>query len=372
MDMQWVNHFWSQVEEKLRITSEEIGAGFPYTTKSGKYNAEFANHEGITWWTNGFWGGMMWLLYTETKDERYLQIARSCEERLDKAFDSFSGLNHDMGFMWLPTAVADYKLTGNPRARERGMHAATILAGRFNPAGRYINAWNGPSMVGWAIIDCMMNLPLLYWASEESGDPRYANIAKIHADMVQNTFIRSDGSSEHVVVLDPMTGEVQKKLGGQGYAEGSSWSRGQAWALYGFTVSYIYTGNERYLKTAKKCADYFISQLDETGVPDIDFCAPKTPILKDASAGAIAASGLVQLAEVVDEDKREFYLAGAEKILRGLEKNCNFTLQEQSILQNCSEAYHKEKGHHMPIIYGDYYLIEALLRLKSKDVLRMF
>jgi len=314
----------------------------------------------------------MWLLYAETKDERYLQIARSCEEWLDKAFDSFSGLNHDMGFMWLPTAVADYKLTGNPRARERGMHAATILAGRFNPAGRYINAWNGPSMVGWAIIDCMMNLPLLYWASEESGDPRYANIAKIHADMVQNTFIRSDGSSEHIVVLDPMTGEVQKKLGGQGYAEGSSWSRGQAWALYGFTVSYIHTGNERYLITAKKCADYFISQLDETGVPDIDFCAPKTPILKDASAGAIAASGLVQLAEVVDEDKREVYLSGAEKILRGLEQNCNFTCEEQSILQNCSEAYHKDSGHHIPIIYGDYYLMEALLTLRNKNMVRIF
>lgn len=372
MDMQWVNHFWSQLEEKLRVTSEEIGAGFPYTTKNGKYNTEFANHEGITWWTNGFWGGMMWLLYAETKEDRYMQIARSCEERLDKAFDSFNGLNHDMGFMWLPTAVADYKLTGNPRARERGMHAATILAGRFNPAGRYINAWNGPTMVGWAIIDGMLNLPLLYWASEESGDPRYANIAKIHADMVQNTFIRSDGSSEHIVILDPMTGEVQQRLAGQGYAEGSSWSRGQAWALYGFTASYIHTGEKRYLDTAKKCAAYFISQLDEDGVPVIDFCAPKTPVLKDASAGAIAVSGLVQLMDYVEPDEVKHYETVIEQLLRGLEKNCDFTCAEQSILQNCSESYHKEVGHHMPIIYGDYYLMEALFRLRNKDVLRIF
>lgn len=371
MDIQWINDFWNRIRGKLAVTSEQIGADFPYTTVDGVYS-EFVHREGLSWWTNGFWGGMMWLMYEDTKEVRYLDIARGCEEKLDVTLDQFTGLHHDVGFMWLPTAVADYKLTGDERAKVRGLHAAALLAGRFNPAGNFINAWNGESRIGWSIIDSMMNLPLLYWATVTTKDPRFANIAKVHADTVQKVFIRDDGSSNHIVIFDPVTGKVKQKPRGQGYAEGSSWSRGQSWALYGFTASYVYTGDESYLQTAKKCADYFLSQLDETGVPDIDFRAPKTPVLKDASAGAIAASALVQLADLVDEAERGTYLNGAEKILRGLEKNCDFTLEEQSILQNCSESYHMESSHHMPIIYGDYYLMEALLRLKNREMIRIF
>ena len=136
---------------------------------------------GLHWWTNGFWGGLMWQLYHATKDSRYAEIARYSEERLDLCFDQFTKLHHDVGFMWMPTAVADYRLNVSADSLQRGLHVATLLAGRFNLNGRFIRAWNekwhGHDNVGSAgSIDCMMNLSLLYWASEVTGDPRFAQL----------------------------------------------------------------------------------------------------------------------------------------------------------------------------------------------------
>ena len=169
---------------------------------------------------------MMWLLYHETKEERYAEIARFSEEQLDTCFDEFYDLSHDLGFVYQPTAVADYRLTGSQAGRRRGLHAACLLAGRFNPAGNFIRAWNdwgdGRDTTGWAIIDCMMNLNLLYWASDELGDPRFRQIAMLHADTAMSAFVRPDGSVNHIVSFDPETGILLGSLGGQGYGEGSS------------------------------------------------------------------------------------------------------------------------------------------------------
>ena len=165
------------------------------------------------------------------------EIARICEEKLSKCFEGYYGLHHDVGFMFQPTASYDYRLTGNKESRKIALHACQS-SGRnaLNPVGKYIRAWNelpDEDTRGWAIIDCMLNLSLLYWASEETGDPRFKHIAMLHADTAMNTFIRPDGSVCHIVEFNPETGERLKSHGGQGYAHGSALTRGQGWLFMG-------------------------------------------------------------------------------------------------------------------------------------------
>lgn len=366
MDKQWIDSLWEKVEGKLRIVAPQVDTPYPYTTdENGRY-APFHNH---MWWTNGFWAGVLWQAYLGTHNEMYKKLAVASEEALDRAFLDFTGLDHDVGFLWLLSAVAHYRIDGDEKAKVRGLHAATLLAGRFNVDGGYICAWNGKDKTGWAIIDCMMNIPLLYWASRETGDPRFEKIAMRHADTVMKHFVRSDGSVNHIVSFDPNTGEVLETPRGQGYASGSSWTRGQAWAIYGFVLSYINTGKKEYLETAKRVAHYFIANLSEDGVPVVDFRAPKEPVLKDTTAGAIAACGMIEIMKRVEDHEQELYENAVIKLLKGLERNCDFTMENQAILQNGTERYHDTRGFHIPIIYGDYYLIEALMKLRGNEIL---
>ena len=296
--------------------------------------------------------------------------AQGAEEKLDRAFDIYTGLHHDVGFMWLHSAVADYRLTGDERAKVRALHAAHLLAGRYNPRGKFIRSWNRDRS-GWVIVDSMMNIPLLYWARDELGDPRFEYVAMDHADTVMKYTVREDGSCNHIIVLDPANGELLETPGGQGYGSGSSWSRGQAWAVYGFALSYVHTGKEEYLSTAKKVANYFIAQTDRTDhVALIDFRAPKEPVYWDSTAGVCAVCGMLEIAKHVPEMEKEFYFESALNILKATdEKFCNWDPDFDSIVQMGSGAYHSEADRHVPIIYGDYFLIEAVLRLMDKDFL---
>ena len=202
--------------EKFRRTAElarQEGI-LPYKSADGKWIT--SPYDGNSWWTGGFWPGLMWQLYVLTGDAFFSQEARRGEEILCNEFRSFRDLNHDVGFMYLLSSGADYKLTGNEQARQDTLHAASLLMGRFNPVG-YIRAWNHPDHRGYAIIDCMMNLPLLYWASDELKDPRFKNTAMRHADTAMHNFIREDGSARHICEFDPCTGEYVRDYGGQGY-----------------------------------------------------------------------------------------------------------------------------------------------------------
>ncbi len=271
----WVNDAWEKVHEKVTRTSSRIGARFPHASVDGTYVLE-APH----WWTAGFWPGLLWLLYrdSESKDDRYKDIAEACEQQLDEVLAGYDRLDHDIGFMWSLTSVARYKLLGEEQSRRRALLAASVLSGRFNIKGNYIRAWNpwseGDRNEGWAIIDCMMNLPLLYWASETTGDPRFKHLAMAHADTVLNYFIRTDGSVNHIVIFDPQTGEFESVNGGQGFAPNSAWSRGASWAIYGMALSYRYTGEARYLEAAKRVAHFFLANLPEDSVPHWDFRLP--------------------------------------------------------------------------------------------------
>ncbi|KRE36279.1 glycoside hydrolase family 88 protein [Paenibacillus sp. Soil724D2] len=376
-DQAWLNELIDRLSTKMDWVSEKSKHKIPYTTINGTHdnrnvdNPTVTETDGINWWTNGFWGGMMWLMHHETGNEKYKEIAQISEKELDRCFDEFYGLHHDVGFMWLPTSVANYKVTQNPKSRKRALHAAVLLAGRFNLAGGFIRAWNdleGSDTRGWAIIDCMFNIPLLYWASEETGDPRFKQIAMKHADTAMSAFVRPDGSVNHIVEFDPFEGGVIRSYGGQGYEEGSSWTRGQTWALYGYMMSYIHTQKEDYLQTAKRIANYFIANIPEDGVIPVDFRQPKEPKREDDTAAAIAACGLIEIAKVVGEHEKELYLGAALELLKTLDNSrIDWSTGSDSLIQFGSAAYHSE-NHHQAIIYGDYYFMEAIFKLKGNDL----
>ena len=266
--------------------------------------------------------------------------------------------------MWLISSGVNFRMTGNDQSRKRTLLAANLLAGRFNPAG-FIRAWNG-DCVGWAIIDCMMNLNLLYWASDFTGDPRFRKIAMTHADTAAKYFIREDGSSNHIVVFDPETMEVKDIPAGQGYASGSSWSRGQAWALYGFALSFLHTGKEEYLAISRRVADYFINQVQDDWIPRCDFCQPKDDPLKDACAGAVAACGLLELAKLTEN--KAYFDAGVS-LLKALDSRCaDWSGNDPAILTQCTGSYHGS-DHNITMTYADFYFIEAILKLQGDDFL---
>ena len=369
---EWLDNVWNRIKAKLAKTSRSIGAIMPYTTKNGKY-MPYPNPDANAgcWWTEGFWPGILWIMYNETGDEFYRETAEQIEEKMDEFLYAFDCLHHDVGFMWLLTSVANYRITGNDRSRRRGMTAASLLASRYNIGGGFIRAWNGGNK-GWAIIDCMMNIPILYWASEQIDDKRFEKIARAHADKALEVFLRSDGSVNHIVSMDSDTGEVIETFGGQGCYNGSSWSRGQSWALYGFVLSYIRSGDVNYLDAAKRVAHYFLADLALKGdfVPDCDLRQPKDKILKDSTAGAIAACGLIEIGRCVDEHEKDLYLTGAINILKALDEQCWVKDEDnEALLTGGTSSYHGADEHNIPLIYGDYYFVEAISKLKDHKML---
>jgi len=372
MEREWVNEVYNKILAKEKKVAERSRNKIPYTTKNGVFDDRGKTE--ICWWTNGFWGGMMWQLYHATKEPVYLENALRTEIKLDENLMNRHGMDHDSGFKWLPTAVAHYHLTGDMASRNRALLAADNLASRFNPVGKFIRAWNNwdgnedGSFAGRAIIDCMMNLPLLYWAGDELHDPKFYHIAKMHADTAINNFIRKDGSAKHIIEFDAETGVYLHSVGGQGYGHGSSWTRGQAWAVYGFILSYIHTKQERYLETSKKLADYFIANIPESKLIPVDFRQPETPAYEDSTAAAIVSCGLLELAKYVPENEKSKYEDAALEMLKALaDKRCNWDENVDNLVEKCTAAYH-DSEHEFSIIYGDYYFIEAIWKLMDKEL----
>ena len=361
----WVDGVWEKLDNKLRKVCVKSRDKIPYTTENGVHDNMV--EKDITWWTNGFWPGMMWLMYEDTKNEEYKITAENAEKLLDGAFEIYDLLHHDVGFMWHLSSGVDYRLTGNKKSRLRTIYAANMLASRYNAAGKFIRSWNEDHN-GWVIIDSMMNILLLYWAAKEHNDDRYRYIAENHADTVLRTHIRPDGSVNHIVSLDPTNGEVIESFGGQGYEVGSSWSRGQSWAIYGFVLSYIHTGKETYLNTAKKVANYFIANIPEDGLIPVDFRQPLDCKLEDSTAAAIAACGLLEIAGRLEGAEKEMYRRAALKLLHVLAgQRCRFDLECDNLLEKCTAAFH-DKKHEFAIIYGDYYFIEAIWKLTGQEI----
>lgn len=365
--LQWAEDKWQQIIGKVSLTSRRIGDSFPYISIDGQYYNEEPD-----WWTNGFWPGLLWLIYRENGDERLRDIADSVERQLDAPLHQYETLHHDVGFMWSLTSVAQYKLLGNPDSRRRALTAASHLMGRYNAKGHFIRAWNQPERVGWAIIDCLMNLGLLYWASEETGDPRYRHIAMEHSDMALRDIIRPDGSSNHIVSFDPETGQRLEAISGQGYAADSAWSRGTAWALYGMALGARYTGESRYLDSARRTAQMFLDHLPEDGLPPYDFRAPHEEGMgMDSSAAVCAASGMLEIARLVPAADARYYRDAAFGMLKKLDERCGTWDDdgEEGLLRMGTANFPKRAFVNVPMIYGDYFFAEAICKLRGHEEL---
>ena len=354
-----------RIAEKFRRTAAAAAEEgiIPYKSAGGRWIA--SPYDGNSWWTGGFWPGLMWQLWCRTGDVFFRDEARRAGKLLTDEFRTFRKLNHDVGFMYLLSAGADAKLTGNEQAETDLLHAASLLMGRFNPAG-FIRAWNEPERVGYAIIDCMMNLTLLYRASRDTGDPRFRQTAEIHADTALREFLREDGSVSHIIEFDPVTGKRVREHAGQGYALGTQWSRGQAWGLYGFALAFRHLRKQCYLEAATRIAANFTAHIRPDGLTDCDFLQPADEERIDNIAGAVAACGLLELAGLTGNSE---WKKQAERLTDGLLEHCTDWGENCcGILTRCTASYHDDgAGRHTNITYGDYFLTEALMRFCGRD-----
>ena len=348
-----------QVNKILSEMVEKVGKSqglkdFPHITKKGKW---VTTKDG--YWTGGFWVGLLWLSYKITGDEKYKESAYEWLKRLEKRKNDKNML-FDLGFMFYPSFVLGYGITNAENLRKNALEAAETLATFFNePSGFVCHeiTINGKK-AGRTIIDVMMELPLLWWAYEETGEEKFYNIAYAHTKRTIEEFIREDYSTIHVIDFGLKTGEIIRKITVQGYSDDSCWSRGQAWAIYGFAFAYKYTKDELFLKTAKNLAEYFIRKLPEDYVPYWDFDDPKKEV-KDSSAAAIASSGLLDLSEL---SGKEEFRDGAISILNSLCDNYLSGKEKDGILKH--GCFHKPEnmGVDEGLIWGDYYFIEAIMK----------
>ena len=361
--------------------------------KSGKIlNPRTINKDGsivyvpIDDWCSGFFPGNIWYTYELTGDKKWLPLAEKYTEALDSV--QYLTWHHDVGFMVGCSYLNGYRFTNKEEYKPVIIQTAKSLSTRFRPAAGVLQSWDADkgwqAQRGWkcpVIIDNMMNLELLFWASKATGDPSFRNIAISHAEKTMKYQIRKDGSSYHLACYDPETGNFIKGETSQGYSNESTWSRGQGWGIYGFTLCYRETKDPRFLKTAQRMADYYINHpnLPSDKIPWWDFDTHRPGFIpgkfsktnkyiqnyRDASAASVTASALLELSSYVKDDKKKIYTETALQILTSLSspeyraeegKNGNF------ILKHSTGAIPHGSEVDVPLIYADYYFLEALLR----------
>ncbi|MGW5770600.1 glycoside hydrolase family 88 protein [Streptomyces longwoodensis] len=349
--------------EKVRAVAPRV-TGFPVGTKFEKW---VYSQNGD--WVGGFWPGTLWLAHLYSGDTALRTAALDWARRL--APRQYDTTTHDLGFLFGPSWVTAWRLTGDPYWRAGALQAADTLIRRFHPRGRFLRAWGRPdeaANAGRVIIDTMMNLDLLAFASQESGDGRYLDIAVQHATTTQRHFPRPDGSTPHVFDFDPDTGAPVGPATVQGYSPASCWSRGQAWGIYGFTTMHRRTGDPAFLTTARRLADFAVHALGSDHVPVWDYRAPQQPYdVKDASAGAVMACGLWDLAAATGE---RAYRDVALRLLTALSRTCltRASARADAVVARCTRNRPAEDGVEISLPYADYYLLEGLLRvLRPQD-----
>ncbi|MFD3001995.1 glycoside hydrolase family 88 protein [Pontibacter toksunensis] len=318
------------------------------------------------WWVSGFYPGTLLYLYEETGDEVLLTEAKRIMTVLEK--EKFNTETHDLGFMMFDSFGNAYRLNPSDEYKDIIIQSAKSLVTRYNPKVGAIRSWNSKPEDFLVIIDNMMNLDMLFWATEQTGDSTYYNIAVEHANTTMENHFREDNSTYHVLNYDPETGNVQEKKTAQGYADESAWARGQAWGLYGFIDVYRETGDEKYLEQAKKIAEFILNHpnMPEDKIPYWDFNAPNIPNApRDASTAAIMASALLELSEYVEGEKAEQYFNNAEQIIRTLSTPEYLAAPGTNggfILKHSVGSLPANSEVDVPLTYGDYYYVEALKR----------
>lgn len=347
-----------------------------YENEEGRLPRTFENGKDVSsssqWWCSGFYPGVMWYLYENSKDDTVLKYAKLYTDRVER--EKYTTDNHDVGFMLYCSFGNGYKLTKNNHYKEVLLTGAKSLSTRYKPNVGLIRSWDHNQDV-WqypVIIDNLMNLELLLWASDNSSDKSFRKIAISHADKTIKNHFRPDYSSYHVVSYDTIIGEPHLKQTHQGFSDESAWSRGQSWGLYGYTYMYRETKEQRYLDQAVHIADFLLNHpnLPEDKIPYWDFDSPEIPNTpRDASAGCLMASALIELSDFVDKERAEKYLSTAIteiKTLASPEYTAKLGENGCFIIMHNTGNYPAMSEVDVPISYADYYYVEALTRLKKK------
>lgn len=353
---------FSLAQQKIAKDLKNIPAGrFPITSNSaGKWITTKADG-----WTSGFFPGILWLISKYNAQSNFATAAKTRQQELTAQQNNRA--THDIGFIIFDSFGNGYRLTNNPNYKQVILNAANTLALRYNPQVGLTKSWDGNPAQYQVIIDNMMNLELLFWSAKNGGGQNLYEIAKKHALKSARDFVRPDGSTYHLNIYNPKNGKLITHSTAQGYSSASAWSRGQAWAIYGFTIAYRETKETTLLTAARKTADYFINNLPADSVPVWDFRAPnKSKEPRDSSAAAIAASGLLELARQETDMTRSLnYKNAAEKILTQLSRNyLAKDLNKAGILSQ--GTYDRKSGNYnTATIWGDYYFLEALLKFQE-------
>lgn len=362
---------WQEAMEdsvrKVKANIARFGDRFPKVSQDGIYVLNDNDD-----WACGFWPGMLWLAYEYTGDEAYRSKARetvdSMRRRLlaEKAID-----HHDLGFLYSLSAVAQWIVEKDEAARTLALQAADVLMRRWRPKSQLIQAWGpegDPNNGGRIIIDCLMNLPLLYWASSQTGNDMYAEAALAQAHKTRRYIVRGDDSSYHTFYFDQETGQPVRGATQQGWRDGSTWSRGQAWGIYGFALSYRYTGDRSFLETSRRMANFFIDHLPEDHVAYWDFDIPiQEGTERDSSASAIAVCGMMELLEHLDANDPD--RARIEQAVTDSLSSLVLTYstlhdpEAQGLLLHGSYSVIEGKSPDDHMIWGDYFYMQALMRM---------
>lgn len=351
----------SFAQQQVRNLIEKHPDYYPMYTEAGKWK-----HDKPAWthWCDGFLPGMMWAFQrtigagspeAEWWMDRAIQYSKPLEDR------KFDREVHDLGFIFLPTWFRWHQTTRQPEINEVLVQAGQTLALRFRERGQYLRSFVAENSL---FIDIMMNVGLIFYAARETGDRMLRDVAVRHALTTRRVLVRGDGSTAHEGIFDVETGEFLRQSTQQGYRADSCWSRGLAWALYGFATCYEYSRDPRFLETAQACTDYYITHCPSDGIPPWDFNAPiETRKQVDTSAAAIAAAGIYRLCRMVpDPMKGHFYWSTATRILRSLcEKHiAKHTPGWEGVLKGGVYHLHRGLGVNESVIWGDYFFVEAL------------
>ncbi|MDM0474806.1 glycoside hydrolase family 88 protein [Clostridium perfringens] len=363
----------AEVKNAIDLVIKQIDANMEYFKEKFPSSATKNNQYGIIEnieWTDGFWTGLLWLAYEYTGDEKYRELAdknvASFKNRVEKDIELD---HHDLGFLYSLATVSGYKLTGSEDAREASIKAANKLISRYQEKGEFIQAWGelGSKDHYRFIIDCLLNIPLLYWASDETGDAKYRNIANKHFVTSCNNVIRDDASAFHTFYMDNETGKPLRGVTRQGYSDDSAWARGQAWGVYGIPLNYRYTRNESCFNLYEGMTNYFLNRLPKDNVCYWDLIFNDgDDHSKDSSAAAIAVCGMHEMNKYLPEvdENKEVYKYAMHNILRSLIENyINPEIEPgKPVLLHGVYSWHSGKGVDEGNIWGDYFFLEALIR----------
>ncbi|MDM3464467.1 glycoside hydrolase family 88 protein [Citrobacter sp. Cb031] len=365
MSKAWLNEAISEVLVKIDAMLPRFMSTFPAASAKGDIYPAVEKVD----WTEGFWTGMLWLAWEVTGENKYRDVAESLldsfEERLDK---NIKVDTHDLGFLYLLSCVNAWQLTGNVRARGLALRAAELLYQRFNTTAGVIQAWGDlkdPVRQGRMIIDCNLNVPLLFWAADETGNTHYREAATRHLTQAARYLVREDASTFHTYYMDIHTGQPLRGDTHQGFSNSSCWARGQAWGIYGFALSFNHTGDASQPELSRRLSHYFLNRLPDDYVCYWDLIFTKQDnAYRDTSAAAIAACGLAELLKVLPltDPMRPAYNNAIALMMHNLRAHY-FAYQQDGLLREGVYNFGRNMGINEPNLWGDYFYFEALVRL---------